>query len=91
MKQIHHDPRFHARAEQFNPERFNEPIDAFLPFGLGPKSCIGERLAYLEAVTIIGYFCQYFEFTTLAKEIESRPLVTLHPKEQQLIAVKKIC
>jgi cytochrome P450 len=48
---IHHDPRHYPEPEVFRPERFASdrvagiPEAAYLPFGLGPRTCIGNRLA----------------------------------------------
>ena len=89
VKQIHRHPRFHQSPEIFNPERFKETNIAFLPFGAGPKSCIGEGLAYIEALTIIRVFCKTFEFSTNQEEITSFPLVTLHPTAGQYINLKE--
>ncbi|XP_069132752.1 cytochrome P450 3A2-like [Argopecten irradians] len=51
---IHHDPDVWEKPEVFDPERFSpsakaqhDPMD-FLPFGYGPRGCIGTRLALLE-------------------------------------------
>ncbi|KAH7963965.1 hypothetical protein HPB51_027795 [Rhipicephalus microplus] len=48
---LHHDPEFFPEPEVFNPDRFSEEnIDSirpytFLPFGAGPRNCIGSRFA----------------------------------------------
>ncbi|XP_060066274.1 cytochrome P450 3A4-like [Ylistrum balloti] len=51
---IHRDPEVWEKPDVFNPERFSaserakhDPMD-FLPFGHGPRGCIGTRLAYIE-------------------------------------------
>lgn len=48
---IHHDPKYYPNPLVFNPDRFNievfkrRPQHTFLPFGYGPKHCIGMELA----------------------------------------------
>lgn len=88
VKQIHRHPAFHQDPEKFIPERFKESNKAFLPFGAGPKSCIGEGIAYMEALAIIKLFCKTFEFSSCQEEITSFPLVTLHPSSKQYLNIK---
>ncbi|GBM46371.1 Cytochrome P450 6B2 [Araneus ventricosus] len=49
---IHYDPEFFEDPETFNPERFLEdpkhPQYAYMPFGAGPRNCLGMRFALLE-------------------------------------------
>lgn len=88
VKQLHYHPSFHQEAAVFNPDRFKSSVEAFLPFGGGPKACIGESLAYMEAVTIINAFCRKFDFVSQSENITSYPLVTLHPGSDQLITLR---
>nr|GBN77073.1 Cytochrome P450 3A11 [Araneus ventricosus] len=50
---MHHDPDFWSEPEIFDPERFsNKPNTegiTYLPFGVGPRNCLGMRFAQLEA------------------------------------------
>lgn len=44
---LHHDPQYFPEPEKFNPENFSDdskarrPQNAYLPFGDGPRNCIG--------------------------------------------------
>nr|XP_022914560.1 cytochrome P450 9e2-like [Onthophagus taurus] len=65
---IHRDPKFYPNPDEFKPERFNEynkdkikPY-TFLPFGLGPRNCIGSRLALLEIKMFFFFILTKFEF-----------------------------
>jgi cytochrome P450 family 9 len=50
---LHHDPDYFPDPERFDPERFSDKkkhnIDplVYLPFGSGPRSCIGKSLSQL--------------------------------------------
>ena len=58
---IQHDPQYYPEPKQFNPDRFyddpkqmsNSPT--FLSFGVGPRMCIGNRFALLEAKVLLFY------------------------------------
>lgn len=48
---LHRDPRFWKDPELFEPVRFHtDDIDrnAFIPFNIGPRKCMGTRMAYIE-------------------------------------------
>lgn len=51
MEAIHNDPKYIEQPSEFKPERFlksnDSPLFSFFPFGLGPRKCIGERMATL--------------------------------------------
>ncbi|XP_066602048.1 uncharacterized protein [Prorops nasuta] len=57
--ELHHDPRYFEEPERFVPERFlgenKKRIEAstYLPFGLGPRMCIGNRFALLETRVLV--------------------------------------
>ncbi|KAF5304258.1 hypothetical protein FQA39_LY09785 [Lamprigera yunnana] len=50
---LHYDPKYFPNPQNFDPERFSDenkqtiPAGAYLPFGDGPRNCIGERLGLL--------------------------------------------
>uniref|UniRef100_A0A336K519 CSON013221 protein n=1 Tax=Culicoides sonorensis TaxID=179676 RepID=A0A336K519_CULSO len=50
---IQHDPEYFPDPDKFNPDRFDENSSSYneysyMPFGLGPRACIGERFALLQ-------------------------------------------
>ncbi|USN50785.1 MAG: cytochrome P450 [Myxococcales bacterium] len=91
IKQIHNSHTYFKDPHIFDPNRF---IDchhnpAFMPFSLGNKSCVGERLAYLEACIILQIFCKNFYIEPVGHSIETEQLITLHPKSGQKIKFSK--
>lgn len=63
---LHHDPELWTHPEKFDPNRFLSPAKdvihpfQFLPFGGGPRTCIGMRFAMLEIkMTLIKILCKY--------------------------------
>ncbi|XP_022220251.2 probable cytochrome P450 9h1 [Drosophila obscura] len=56
---LHHDPENFAEPEWFDPQRFSDERrdeikpGTFLPFGVGPRNCIGNRLALMELKSIV--------------------------------------
>lgn len=71
--------------DAFRPERFEDrkAIDryAYLPFGDGPRICIGASFALTEAVIILATLLSRFEFTAVpGKEPEPVMILTLRPE-----------
>jgi cytochrome P450 len=83
----HHDPRWFPEPEVFRPERFtpeNEsklPKNAYVPFGAGPRVCIGKQFAMIEARLLLATIAQQFRLDLVSgHRVEMRPRVTLNPK-----------
>lgn len=85
---IQRDPRWFAEPEAFRPERFvagaeAPPRGAWLPFGTGPRVCIGQHFAMLEMTLVAALMLQRFELQTVPGEPAPEPdfNVTLRPKQ----------
>ncbi|XP_033752184.1 cytochrome P450 3A11-like isoform X2 [Pecten maximus] len=63
---MHHDPEVWEKPDVFNPERFSPTEKAktdsldYIPFGHGPRNCIGMRLALIEAKMATAYVVRKF-------------------------------
>lgn len=63
---IQNDPKYFPNPERFDPERFSEENRAkivpgtFIPFGAGPRNCIGSRLALMEVKVAVYYLLRAF-------------------------------
>jgi len=91
---LHHDPRWYDRPEEFDPDRWLDgrqkslPRNAYLPFGTGPRACIGEQFAWAEAVTVLAVIASSWTIRTptdLAPGVQYR--VTLRPNGPVLLTV----
>jgi cytochrome P450 len=90
----HRMPEHFAEPECFRPERFDpdhgeyHPPYAYIPFGAGPRSCIGSGFALMELKTIVPIILQRFS-PDLApgQRIETEPLVTLRAKRNILMRI----
>src|ERR1700732_4271024 len=83
----HRDPRYFDDPDAFRPERWIEglandlPPGAYYPFGDGPRRCIGQGFALVEAAIVIGTLSQRFRFRLVpGHPVEGEPLVTLRPR-----------
>lgn len=81
------DARFFDDPEAFRPERWLDglenrlPAGAYFPFGDGPRRCIGQNFALMEAVLVIATIAQKFQLQLVAgQKIVPEPLVTLRPR-----------
>ncbi|HUH64159.1 MAG TPA: cytochrome P450, partial [Terracidiphilus sp.] len=83
----HHAPRYWQNPEEFDPERFTKeemklrtPF-TFLPFGGGPRVCIGQHYAMLQILMILSELTRRYHFELVpGQTIEARPMVILRPR-----------
>jgi cytochrome P450 len=83
----HHAPRYWQNPETFDTERFtkaNEKLRTpftYLPFGAGPRGCIGGNYAMLQILMILSDLLRKYDFQLApGQEIEARPMVILRPR-----------
>ncbi|XP_062137470.1 probable cytochrome P450 6a14 [Drosophila sulfurigaster albostrigata] len=76
---IHRDPEIYPDPERFDPSRFEpEAIEArhpyaYMPFGEGPRNCIGERFGKMQAKIGLVSLLRHFKFS--ASKYTEVPLV----------------
>ncbi len=93
----HMNPEIFPNPDVFDPERFspeNEkliPKYAYLPFGGGPRVCIGNSFAMMEARLILATLAQRFQFRVLPGQvITPQTNFTLRPSSMQMCVEARI-
>jgi len=83
----HHAPRYWSDPETFDPERFTkensaaQPPFTHLPFGGGPRGCIGGNYAMLQILMILSTLLRKYDLELPpGQKIEPRAMVILRPK-----------
>jgi cytochrome P450 len=83
----HHAPKYWQNPELFDPERFTkaneklQPPFTYLPFGGGPRGCIGGNYAMLQILMILSVLLRRYDFQlSPGQTIEARPMVILRPR-----------
>ncbi|XP_054157192.1 cytochrome P450 6k1-like [Oppia nitens] len=74
---LHRNPEYYPEPDRWNPERFM-PYNrdklvpyTYMPFGLGPRNCVGMRFALMETKTAIAYLITKYKFVKTPKTTES--------------------
>jgi cytochrome P450 len=94
---LHRDPRYFEAPETFRPERWmgdlarRLPRFAYMPFGGGPRVCIGQRFAMIEAMLILTTISQSFSVEWQSeRRISPFPSITLRPKGGVWVRLNKL-
>jgi cytochrome P450 len=92
---VHRDPRWFDDPEAFRPERWDHdlikrlPRCAYFPFGDGPRICIGNHFAMMEAVLILATIARKYRLTIESGQtLELLPSVTLRPRHGLRMRIK---
>lgn len=93
---VHRDSRWYDDPLAFRPERWTDELEAslprlaYFPFAAGPRRCIGDRFAMLEARLILATMYQNYHLELRSdRNIEVIPTVTSRPKEDVVMAVRE--
>lgn len=86
---MHRHPAFWQNPEGFDPERFapkrveKRHRYAYIPFGGGPRYCIGNGFAMMEAKFVLAMVAQRYRLALApGQPVEPEPLVTLRPRHE---------
>ncbi|XP_047322375.1 cytochrome P450 734A1 [Impatiens glandulifera] len=95
MTAVHHDPEiWGSDSDKFNPERFMVPrkqIGSFFPFGMGPRLCVGQNLAMVEAKIVLAIIIREYSFRLSPSYVHApRQGMTLEPQHGAHIIFSKI-
>jgi cytochrome P450 len=85
---LHHDARWWPQPEAFRPKRWiseaaaDRPRSAFVPFGGGPRMCVGEPFAWMEGVLLLATIARRWRFRLVpGRTVQAQAVVTLRPRD----------
>ena len=94
---MHRHPDFWPEPEQFDPARFTPDAEegrkryAYIPFGGGPRQCIGNQFALIEGQLILAAVARRFALDLApGRPVIVDPLVTLRPRHGLLMQLKPV-
>ncbi|MEH2320944.1 cytochrome P450 [Nostoc sp.] len=93
---MHRSDRYFEQPETFNPERWagdlekQLPRGVYVPFGGGPRICIGRSFALMETVLLLATIAQKFDMSLVpGQSIVPQPTITLQPQNGIKVVVKQ--
>jgi cytochrome P450 len=97
---MHRDPRWYDAPEEFRPERWEDglakrlPRFAYFPFGGGPRQCIGNNFALMEATLVLATIAQRYRFRLVqGHPVVPLPSITLRPRHgiRAILEARSLC
>lgn len=96
MYHMHRDPTIWENANEFIPERWADesindiPKYAYLPFGGGPRVCIGNSFATMEANLLLATIAQRYQFRLVDDaNIVPQAFITMYPRYGLPMTIQK--
>jgi cytochrome P450 len=90
----HRDPRIWEDPERFDPTRFaqgSKPVPySYIPFGGGPRNCIGSAYAIYEAKAVLARLLQRFRFVLKREDVTLHMGATLEPRPGVFMEVQAL-
>ncbi|XP_016989788.2 probable cytochrome P450 6w1 [Drosophila rhopaloa] len=97
---IQRDPKYWPEPEKFDPERFspanrdNINMDAYMPFGVGPRNCIGMRLGLLQSKLGLVHLLRNHQVHTCDQTVEKIEFAPTSPvlasKQEIILRLEKV-
>lgn len=93
LQLMHHDPRWFPQPHAFQPERFAPgvpefPRGAYMPFGTGPRVCLGQHLAMAEMTVIAAMLLQRFVLSVPEGTAAPRPRLNVSLRPEQPLCLR---
>lgn len=93
---VHRDPRFYEDPLAFDPDRWSDAFRsslhpfAYVPFSAGPRRCLGDRFARLEAQLVVATVLQRYHLEAVpGEDLELAPSITLRPADGLRLRVRR--
>jgi cytochrome P450 len=96
---VHRDPVAWTDPERFDPSRFLDvngvrrtdvaAMPAYIPFGAGPRLCIGRDMALLEGVLVLASLVSRVDLEAVGPSPRAVPLVTIRPEGGLMMRVRR--
>ncbi|KAL4717198.1 hypothetical protein ACJJTC_017085 [Scirpophaga incertulas] len=80
VQALHNDPKYFPKPDEFRPERFsaeeftNDMKNVYLPFGVGPRACIGERLGLMQSLAGLAAVLARFTVSPAPETVRKPPI-----------------